>query len=151
MMKSILASFLLIVSSSNSAQNTVDWLKSNVIPISTTDQYTNSAKEYEPLRKILAGKDIVLLGEEDHVFASTFESKTKLIKFLHEQMGYSVLVFEFDIYALSRAYEQAIKENNPLRLSNSLYGFWGRVKSTESLYPYIIKSGQKFLGFRFSA
>ena len=142
MMKSILTSLLLIVSSSISAQNTVDWLKSNVIPISTTDQFINSSKEYEPLKKVLAGKDIILLGEEDHVFASTFESKTKLVKFLHEQMGYTVLVFELDIYALSRAYQQATKENNPLRLSNTLYGFWGRVKSTESLYPYIIKSSQ---------
>lgn len=130
----------------------MDWLQKNTIPISTTDQYSNNTNEYEPLKKILQGKDIVLLGEEDHVFATTFESKTKLIKFLHDEMGFTVLAFEYDLYSLANGYNKAVNENNPEVLKNYLYPFWSQVKSTETLFPYIIKAAKtnaplKIVGF----
>jgi erythromycin esterase len=121
-------------------QGDLSWLRQNVVPVSTTNQYMDNSREYEPLRKILNGKDIVLLGEEDHVFATTFESKTKLIRFLHKEMGFTVLAFEYDIYSLANAYKAAAEKKDPKLLQNALYSFWGRVKSTESLFPYIVST-----------
>ena len=151
-MKIIVFTFLTFQISTLFGQNTMKWLHKNVIPISTTDQYVNNSKEYQPLKKVLRGKDIVLLGEEDHVFATTFESKTKLIKFLHDEMGFTVIAFEYDLFSLANGYNKAINENNPEILKNHLYPFWSQVKSTESLFPYIIsttksKSPLKVVGF----
>jgi erythromycin esterase len=150
-MKYYILLFLTIQNFSLFSQNTLSWLQTNVIPISTTDQYVNNAKEYEPLKKIFQGKEIVLLGEEDHVFTTTFESKTKLIKFLHDEMGFTVLAFEYDLYSLANSYNKAIRENNPAVLQNSIWPFWGRAKSTESLFPYILSTTKnsplKVIGF----
>lgn len=142
-MKHIILLLLTLQCLNLSSQNTLTWLQKNVIPISTIDQYVNNTKEYAPLKKILQDKDIILLGEEDHVFATTFESKTKLIKFLHDEMGFNVLAFEYDLYSLSNSYDKAITENNPAILQNSIWPFWGRAKATESLFPYILSAAKK--------
>jgi erythromycin esterase len=151
-MKYFILLYLTIQNLNSFSQSTLTWLQKNVIPISTTDQYVNSTKEYEPLKKILQGKDIILLGEEDHVFATTFESKTKLIKFLHDEMGFTVLSFEYDLYSLANGYNKAVNESDPQVLKNHLYPFWSQVKSTESLFPYIISTAKtktplKLIGF----
>jgi erythromycin esterase len=150
-MKYFILLFLIIQSLCSVSQTAVSWLQRNVIPISTTDQYVNNTKEYEPLKKILQGKDIVLLGEEDHVFATTFESKTKLLKFLHDEMGFTVLAFEYDLYSLANSFDKATRENNPAILQNSIWPFWGRAKSTASLFPYILSTAKnsplKVIGF----
>lgn len=145
-MKPFLFSLLLILVSKSYSQSPQAWIEKNVIPISTTNQYVDNSKEYESLKQLLKGKEIVLLGEEDHVFATSFESKTKLIKFLHDQMGFTVLAFEYDLYSLADAYDEAVRINKSSEISNTLYPFWGKVKSTESLYPYIlstVKAGSK--------
>jgi erythromycin esterase len=150
-MKYIILFLFALKSLHSHSQNTISWLQKNVIPISTTDQYVNNSKEYEPLKKILQGKDIILLGEEDHIFATTFESKTKLIKFLHDEMGFTVLAFEYDLYSLANSYNKAIKENNATILQNSIWPFWGKAKSTESLFPYVLSTAKnsalKVIGF----
>jgi hypothetical protein len=113
--------------------------------ISTTNQYVDNSK-VRIVKTIVKREEIVLLGEEDHVFATSFESKTKLIKFLHDQMGFTVLAFEYDLYSLADAYDEAVRINKSSEISNTLYPFWGKVKSTESLYPYIlstVKAGSK--------
>lgn len=139
-MKYIICLFFAISALNLQSQTTLAWLQKKVVPISSTNQYTDNSQDYEPLKKILAGKEIVLLGEEDHVFATTFESKTKLIQFLHKEMGFTVLAFEYDLYALANSYQKAVKENNPSILQNGIYPFWGKVKSTESLFPYILSA-----------
>jgi erythromycin esterase len=133
------------------SQNTMNWLQKNVIPISTTNQYIDNSKEYEQLKKILQGKEIILLGEEDHIFSTSLESKTKLIKFLHDEMGFNVLAFENDLYSMANSYNKAIKENNPTFLQNAVWAFWGRSKSTETLFPYVLSTTKniplKVIGF----
>lgn len=133
------------------SQNTLNWLQNNVIPVSTTDQYVDNTSEYEPLKKILEGKDIIMLGEEDHIFSTSLESKTKLIKFLHDEMGFTVLAFENDLYTMAKAYEKAVKENNPTFLRNATWPFWGWSTSTKSLFPYVLsttnKNPLKIIGF----
>jgi hypothetical protein len=46
------------------------------------------------LKPLLEGKRIVLLGEAAHGVAESNWAKVRLIKFLHEQMGFDVVAFE---------------------------------------------------------
>ncbi len=41
---------------------------------------------------------MVLLGEQHHGDGATFQAKTRLVKYLHEQKGFNVLVWESDVY-----------------------------------------------------
>lgn len=132
-------------------QSTLNWLQQNVIPISTTSQYVYNTNEFEPLRKILLGKDIVMLGEEDHVFSTSVETKTKLIQFLHDELGFTVLAFENDLYTMACAYEKAAADSSPNILRNATWPFWGWSTSTKTLFPYVISASKnnplKVIGF----
>lgn len=132
---------------------TVDkWLQQQVIPLADIRPENRDFSDLQPLKKILAGKSIVLLGEEDHVFATSFEAKVRLIQFLHEEMGFNVLAFEYDLYNAAMAYESACQQKNSDILSSNIYPYWGAVKSTELLFPYIIQTQQtknplRYIGF----
>lgn len=132
---------------------TLKWLNKNVIPVPIVNTSDESYKYFEPLKSILKNKRIVLLGEEDHVFATTFEAKTNIIKYLHEELGFNVLAFESPLYNLATAYKTATKGNNESILKDALYTFWGHVKSTQDLFTYIRstnKAGRtplKIIGF----
>jgi erythromycin esterase len=139
-----------------SQDKTIEWLNKHTIPVKIPDSAENKDvddyKEFQKLIPILKDKKIVLLGEEDHVYASTFEAKVRLIKFLHKYLGFNVLAFETDLYTTGNAYRRFSISQDSRELKNSLYAFWGSVKSTEPLFEYI-KSSQstssplKFIGF----
>jgi erythromycin esterase len=134
-MKQIVLFLLAIQTLQSFSQGTLNWLQKNVIPISSTDQYMDNAKDYEPLKKILLGKDIILLGEDDHIFSTSLESKKKLVKFLHDQMGFTVLAFEYDFYTLANAYNKAVKENNPVFFTKCSLALLGMVNKHPIAIP----------------
>src|SRR5258707_1034052 len=61
--------------------------------------------DLQGLRAAVGGARIVLLGEQTHGEGSTFTAKIRLIKFLHEKMGFEVLAFESGLYDCARIWE----------------------------------------------
>jgi erythromycin esterase-like protein len=53
-----------------------------------------------PIGKSIGEADIVLLGEPSHGDGGAMQMKTRLVKYLHEQKGFDVLLFEADLYAI---------------------------------------------------
>ena len=155
MKKLIIILIITLKASSALAQDdaTLKWLNKNVIPVPIVNTSDESYKYFEPLKSILKNKRIVLLGEEDHVFSTTFEAKTNIIKYLHEELGFNVLAFESPLYNLATAYQTAIRENNESLIKDALYTFWGHVKSTQDLFAYINSTNKpgktplKIIGF----
>src|SRR5687767_14299398 len=50
------------------------------------------------LKEVIGDRRIVQIGESHHSVAEYGTVKTRLIKFLHQQMGFDVLAFESSIY-----------------------------------------------------
>lgn len=121
---------------------TEKWLQKNIIPLTDIRPENRDFSDLQPLKKILADKTIVMLGEEDHVFATTFEAKVRLIQFLHEELGFNVLAFEYDLFNAAMAYTEACNKKDAGILKRNLYPYWGSVKSTELLFPYILRTQQ---------
>jgi erythromycin esterase-like protein len=88
------------------------------------------------LLPILKNKSIVLLGEAMHNDETTFAAKTRLIKFLHEKLGFSVLCFEAGQFEP----EYLLSENQPidsLFFKKTLWNHWVNSESCRQLFSYI--------------
>jgi erythromycin esterase len=84
----------------------VAWLKAHAIPLATIDPASTDLADLEPLRGILSGVRIVMLGEATRGDGSAFLAKTRLIRFLYEKLGFDVLVFDDGFYDCARVWDE---------------------------------------------
>lgn len=84
----------------------------------------DSFKDLEMLKPLLHDKRIVFLGESSHGVAEFNLAKSRLIQFLHEEMGYNVLAFESGLSNASVAYGEAGSRTAEQTMKDSIFGVW---------------------------
>lgn len=84
----------------------VAWLKAHAIAVATIDPASTDLADLEPLRGILSGVRIVMLGEATRGDGSAFLAKTRLIRFLYEKLGFDVLLFDDGFYDCAHAWDE---------------------------------------------
>jgi len=139
----IVAIFSLVFSNFSLAQKKeVNWLKKEIIDlnIDTTGNLTNNPKA---LKDIIGDAEIVLLGEQSHGDGTVFKTKGQLIRFLHDQMNFDVLVFESSLYLAEKSFQNSLVSNNPIRdLRGSTYPHWSWTNEVQPLIQYINTSAK---------
>ena len=88
------------------------------------------------LKPLLAGKRVVQLGESGHGVAEFDLVKTRLVKFLHREMGFDVIAFESGLYECSAADSAAFAEAPRETMRRCIFRVW-RVEEVEPLFAYI--------------
>ncbi len=107
---------------------------------------------FEKIKKEIQGAEIVMLGEQSHMDGTTIKTKIKLIKYLHEELGFNLLVFEGGIYDMHKAWE-SIELGMPARdaLGHSITYLWSTTQDIIPLAEYIDEQKNsnelKLLGF----
>ena len=109
-----------------------------------------SIEDFSFLKEELKDVQIVMLGESTHFDGNVFEMKTKMIKFLHQEMGFKIVAFESGIYDLWKAQKNIDNGSNVKEvLSNSLFSVWGKTNEFQSFVEFYNKNKQdlKLFGF----
>lgn len=101
---SVLGLLVAVAPSAAQSDPRVEWLRQHALAVRSIDPADQTFDDLATLRDVLARTRIVLLGEASHGDGATFLAKTRLIEFLHREMGFDALVFEsgfFDCSALA--------------------------------------------------
>ena len=116
----------------------VAWLRGNARRLRSIDPNDSDFSDLEFLRKVLGGTRVVVLGEGDNGGGSDVLAKTRLAKFLHEQMGFDVVAFQAGIHSSRAAWRALQTEMDPREaVLKTLFGVLGRSAQAEALIRYL--------------
>jgi hypothetical protein len=115
----------------------VAWLNENVIEVRSIDPYDQDFTDLEPLRMALEGVRLVMLGEADHQSGSDFLAKTRLVKFLHQELGFDVLAFEAPLYDMQVASDSLLGGASPQVAMGLGAGTWAGAVQMQPLVTYL--------------
>ena len=116
----------------------VKWMQDNAIEFRSIDPDDTDFEDLQGLKKLIGDARIVQLGEQSHGDGTCFETKIRLIKFLHQEMGFDVLAFEsgmFDCRKAWQAYASGDDAFDAARLG--VFGIWTGSKQTQPLWQYL--------------
>jgi erythromycin esterase len=90
-----LLSFTALAQSADSnKQPFVDSLRPYAIPVRTINPKDEDFSDLKPLISKIGDATIVVLGEATHSEGTTGQAKARLVRFLHQQMGFDVVAWE---------------------------------------------------------
>ena len=139
-MKNVLTFVLLLIFTSSFSQNEkTDWLSKNTFPIKTLND-TADFSDLQFLKEVLKNKEIVMLGEGTHSDGSTFEAKNSLVRFLHQEMNFDVLIFEGGFYEGNVIDRVISKAKDPINAAKFGLFMWPYCKQSSSVFTYIAET-----------
>jgi len=112
------------------------WITKNAVPIkSLTD---NNIDDLNFLQEYIGDRTVVQLGESSHGVKEYNQIKVRIIKYLHELMGFNVIAFESGLY---ECYSTNIStsEKNPGNLIETIFSVW-RTQEVLELFDYFVKT-----------
>jgi erythromycin esterase len=116
----------------------VEWLTKNAVNVRSGDPADEDFRDLAPLRKSIGDSRIVMLGDASHIGGGSFLAMSRLVKFLHRDMGFDVLVFESGLYDMSKVWDSLrAGEPAPAAVRQGLMGTWGQSEEVHSLIDYV--------------
>lgn len=117
-------------------------LQEHLQEITSIDPESSDNSDLEFLKQELKDKQVVVLGESLHLDGSTFLAKTRLVKFLHKELGFNTIFFELGRYDMWR-----LQQDSVLAPESAVYPFWCLSDQTQQLWQYVKKAGIETAGF----
>jgi erythromycin esterase len=109
-----------------------------IVPLRTRDPRDEELSDLAPLRSVLANVRIVQLGEQTHGDGAAFEAKVRLVKFLHRELGFSVLAFESGLYDCAKAWERIrAGDDATVAARSAIFPLWSASQQVQPLWDYL--------------
>lgn len=117
----------------------VAWIQNNAHAVTslTSDDYA----DLQSIKPFLAGRRIVQLGESSHGVAEYNHAKVRLVKFLHEEMGFDVIAFESSLLNCFLANRDVQTLSPEALMTQSIYAVW-HTEEVLPLFRYIKETHQ---------
>ncbi len=125
----------------NNEMEKINELKKYIKTIESISPKDTSFADLEFLKESLKDTEIIMLGEQTHSDGATFLAKSRLIKYLHQELGFNVLIYESGLYDTENLWK-SLKSNSqdiPVDFSKALYPFWCKNQENEEILNYILK------------
>lgn len=136
-----LATLLLCINLETDNRSTrIAWLSRNAIQINSIDPTiaNDDFADLKPLKAAIGNSRIVVLGEQSHGDGATFLAKGRLVKFLHQRMGFDVLAWEgglFNCHDMDAAVrDPALPIDEAMR--RGLYPIWAMSAQVRPVFEY---------------
>jgi erythromycin esterase len=119
------------------AAEAADWLEADAVPIRSVDPFDEDFEDLEPLREKIGDARIVQLGEPSHGDGLAFLAKCRLVKFLHQEMGFEVLVWESGLYDCARLNQALAEGEDPAAVApRGVFSIWSSSEQCRPVFEY---------------
>jgi len=118
--------------------NEAKWLKYNAVKVSNIWSSSTNFSDLQPLKTAISDARIVMLGEQTHGDGTTFSAKIRLVKFLHQEMGFDVVAFESGLYDCHRVWLDILNGEDPKNAARKgIFRIWSNCRDMRPLFDYI--------------
>jgi erythromycin esterase len=114
-----------VVTPTEDSVQKVKWLRENAIPVRSIDPENEDFSDLVKLKKVIGDAKVVLIGEPNHHVGSIYLARTRIIEFLHQEMGFDLLTFECGMYDVAKAWQEIKTKDARQAFRNSIF-FGGR-------------------------
>jgi len=115
-------------------------LSQNTIPIQSIDPTLedDDFSDLSPLAKVIGNARIVVLGEQSHGEGTIFLAKGRLVKFLHQMLGFDVLAWEAGLFNCQDMDAAVRNHSIPLQdaINRGIYPIWGLSSQVRPIFEY---------------
>jgi erythromycin esterase len=111
-----------------------NWVKKNYVEIQSLD--SEDFSDLEALIPYFENKRLIQLGESSHGAKEFNKIKVRLIKFLHQRLGFEVLAFESGLYECMKTNDSIGYINPTYLLYSCPFGVWS-TKEVLQIFEYI--------------
>lgn len=124
---SLVAAAVLAQPEAPTSDRRVAWLSEHAVRIASIDPDHENFADLEPLKRAIGDARVVQLGEQSHGDGACFLAKCRLVKFLHQEMGFDVLVWESGVFDCREADRALRTTEQPLldaTWKQGIFGIW---------------------------
>src|SRR5262245_26032905 len=113
-------------------------LRAQAVVVRSIDPTDEDFSDLEPVVSQIGSSRVVVLGEATHGEGTTSRAKARMVRFLHQRMGFDVLAWESGLtqtYALNQALRNP---ETPLAQAKTflMSGGWASEEETHALFEY---------------
>ena len=106
------------------------------------DELRSDDSDFVAIGKAIGDARVVMLGEQDHGDAATFQIKSRLVKYLYNKLGFDVLVFESDFCGLTEGWNLVNQGLLPFDqlIAENIFHVWTDCPQNRALFEFAKKS-----------
>lgn len=114
------------------------WIARNAVAVRSVDAADEEFSDLAPLAKAIGSAQVVELGEPGHGAGTSFAAKVRLIKFLHQKMGFDVLVWESGMYDVALSDAGMRGGDDPVAAARrGVFQLWSDSEEVRPLFQYV--------------
>ncbi len=143
-----LASLVALAAHARPRDGVAPWIHSHGIPLRTIepsafaegDAATDRDRfaDLRPLAQVIGDSRVVILGEQAHAEGLTFLAKSRIVEFLHIELGFDVLCFESGVYDCDRAWRAIRSGTHAIAaMRDAVFPIWTHAAEVVPLMEFV--------------